>query len=122
MNPRKLTPKRGPEREIQDDLVRYLREHGWVVKETHGNLYQNGLPDLYCANRRYGARWVEVKNPEKYHFEASQLEFFPLLASAGVGVWVLTAATESEYQKLFLPANWWQFLSCAKPHTRGMKS
>lgn len=118
MNPKAPTPKRGPERVIQDALVKYLRERGWVVKETHGNMYQNGLPDLYAAHIRYGARWVEVKNPLGYAFEASQLEFFPLLASAGVGVWVLTAASESEYQKLFQPYNWWQYLSVASPTTR----
>lgn len=119
MTPKKIqNMKRGPERIIQDDLIAFLRLRGWVVRETHGNLYQNGFPDLYCAHSSYGARWIEVKNPASYQFEASQLEFFPQLYSVGVGVWVLVAATEEEYKKLFKPCNWWQYLSCAKGTTR----
>ncbi len=66
----------------------------------------------------YGARWIEVKNPVSFKFENSQLEFFPQLASVGVGVWVLTAATEEEYRKLFKPRNWWQYLSVSQAHKR----
>lgn len=120
MTPRKpiVNTRGGLERQIQDALIKFLRERAWVVRETHGNLYQHGFPDLYSAHRMYGARWIEVKNPTGFKFENSQLEFFPMLASVGVGVWVLTAATEEEYRKLFLPANWWQYLSVSQPHVR----
>jgi hypothetical protein len=84
------------------------------VKSTHGNIYQYGFPDLYIAHRSYGVRWIEIKNPDGYRFTGAQLEFFHQLASAGVGVWVLTAATEDEYKKLFSPANWHYFLMNAR--------
>jgi len=88
------------------------------VKETHGNIYQSGLPDLYIAHLRYGARWVEMKYSEAYKFTQAQLEFFPLLASVGVGVWVLTDASQSEYDKLWQPANWHQYLPVNKVISR----
>jgi hypothetical protein len=118
VTPKKIkNTRRGPERGVQDALIALLRARGWVVKETHGNLYQHGFPDLYCAHKSYGSRWVEVKVPP-VKFEASQLEFFPQLASVGIGVWVLVAATDDEYTKLFQPANWWTFLSTASATRR----
>lgn len=99
-----------PEAKIQDDLAKYLRAREWLVKYTHGSLYQSGFPDMFCAHKKYGIRWVEVKCPTGYRFTPAQLEFFPALASKGVGVWVLTAATDEEYQKLFGAANWYWYL------------
>lgn len=106
--------KEGPERIIQDDLKRFLEGKGWFVKETHGNIYQHGFPDLYACHRSYGARWVEVKNLAHYVFTKSQLETFPMFVAHGVGVWVLVAATEEEYKKLFQPCNWYQYLAIMK--------
>ena len=62
----------------------------------------------------YGTRWIEVKMPVGYRFTAAQLEVFPEFASKGVGVWVLTAATEEEYKKLFKPANFMWYLQVMK--------
>jgi len=118
MNPRPLKVKTGPEAIIQSDFVDYLRIRQWVVKETHGNLYQSGLPDLYIAHKDYGARWVECKNPLAYSFTPAQLEFFPLLASAGIGIWIIIASTDEEYAKLWAPANWWSYLPLNKPRVR----
>ena len=87
---------------------------GWFVRETHGNVYQNGFPDLFCAHLRYGTRWVEVKNPLKYAFTPAQLEAFPQFMAAGAGIWILTAANESEYAKLFKEPNWYWYLSALK--------
>lgn len=113
MNP--FVPKRsskdGPEAKIQNDLIDYLKVRDWFVKVTIGNAYQFGFPDLFCTHTRYGHRWVEVKNPKKYCFTPAQLEDFPKLCANGSGVWVLTAATEYEYRKLFLPCNWHTYLS-----------
>lgn len=96
------------------------------MKNMHGNMYQHGIPDLYACRRRfhYGVpaegihyadeplvRWIEIKNPLKYKFTAAQLKDFPRFQKEGVGIWVMTAATEAEYAKLFRPPNWWQFLS-----------
>lgn len=118
MTPKPPKPRVGPEAIIQGDFVNYLRMRQWVVRETHGNMYQSGFPDVYAAHVRYGARWVECKNPLAYSFTPAQLEFFPLLASAGIGVWIITAATDEEYYKLWQPANWWQYLPVAKPKVR----
>lgn len=110
----KHTIKTGPEAKIQCDLILFLENRGWFVKPTHGNMYQSGFPDLFCCHKLYGTRWVEVKNPEKFAFTKAQLDDFPKLAANGSGVWVLTAATEEEYQKLFKPCNWWTYLSILK--------
>lgn len=82
----------------------------WHVIITHGNLYQHGLPDLYAMHRAYGTRWIETKNPGKFSFTKAQLESFPMFTAKGVGIWIVTAATEDEYMKLFRPANWHLFL------------
>lgn len=105
-----IKAKHGPEYKIQKAIINFLMLRGWYVKETHGNMYQQGFPDLYVCKRKYGSRWLEVKNPVKYKFTPAQLISFPRMSSEGIGIWILTAATEVEYAKLFKPANWWTFL------------
>ncbi len=102
--------QQGPEAKIQAAIIKMLRERGWFVKPTHGNMYQHGLPDLYIAKRRYGSRWVEVKNLESFKFTPAQWEDFPRMIAEGVGIWVLVAATEEEYQKLFQKPNLWIYM------------
>lgn len=92
---------------------------GWFVKNTHGNQYQSGFPDLYCCHTSYAARWVEVKIADHYAFTAAQLTEFPKFCANGVGIWILTAATEEQYQLLFKPANWHMFLTIMKEGHRG---
>ena len=99
-----------PEAKIQKDIVNMLRIKGWHVMVTHGNMFQSGFPDLYASHSMYKARWIEVKNPVAYHFTAAQLDNFPKMCANGAPVWVLVAATESEYQRLFKPANWYVYL------------
>src|SRR6188768_2363142 len=106
MDPKEPRRRKGPEAEIQDALVKYLRQREWVVKETHGNIYQSGLPDLYVCHPQFRSRWIEVKNPLAYSFTPAQRIFFPQLASCGIAVYILTAATDEEYAKLWGPANW----------------
>lgn len=101
---------RDTERKIQNQIIAMLRNKGWFVKETHGNMYQSGFPDLYATHYRYGYRWIEVKNPVKYSFTPAQIEEFPQFSAHGSHIWILTGATESEYLKLFKPANWHMFL------------
>jgi len=121
-----LTPKikgEGPERGIQDAVIKMLQGKGWYVLETHGNMYQQGFPDLYtCKLPQRGMvdpgtswmhgmqRWVEIKNPTAYRFTPAQLKVFPQLSAQGVGIWILTAATEYQYERLFHPPNWHTFL------------
>ena len=102
--------KNDPERQIQDAIEAKLRKLGWVVKATHGNMFQHGIPDIYAAHRLYGARWIEVKNPLAYKFTPSQKEFFQQLTSVDVGVWVLISDSDAEIAKLFKKPNWWQYL------------
>lgn len=98
------------EADIQDALITLLTLRGWLCKPTHGNMYQSGFPDVFTSHVRFGHRWVEVKKPKGYSFTPAQIEWFPQLCAAGSGVWVLTAATEHEYLKLFKPFNWHMYL------------
>jgi len=95
-------------------MIRFLKARDWGVKETSGNIYQSGFPDLYAYHANYGTRWIEMKMPTGYKFTPAQLQTFPEWSSKNVGIWVLTSATESEYKKLFKPANWMWFLSVMK--------
>lgn len=98
----------GPEAKIQQDVIDKLRTWEWYVKVMIGNTYQFGVPDLYAAHTRFGQRWIEIKNPEKFSFTAAQLIEFPKLHAAGVGIWILFSANDEEVMKLFKPANWFE--------------
>lgn len=67
----------------------------------------DGFPDLFAAHPRYGQRLIEVKLPDMRgsKFTKAQLKEFPLICAGGVGIWILTAATEDEYMKLFRNSN-----------------
>ena len=101
---------KGPEAEIQKRIIKTLTLLGWFVKETHGNMYQNGFPDLYATHKNHGARWIEVKNKDKYKFTPAQLRDFPMLCANGAGVWILVDDTPEEIRKLFKPFNWHTYL------------
>ena len=105
-----INRKKGPEAIIQGQIIKFLRERGWFVNPTHGNMYQHGFPDLFAAKRRYGSRWIEVKNPKKFKFTPAQWEFFPRMLAEGIGIWVMVAATEVEYKKLFQKSNLWVYI------------
>ena len=112
MDPLKIKATRtsGPEAKIQTAITKKLESLSWVVVPTHGNEFQMGLPDLYCAHKRYGTRWVEVKNPLAYSFTPAQLDLFPQLTAAGVGIWILISDSDWEYNKLFSAPNWYTYL------------
>jgi hypothetical protein len=110
VEPKKLRSSEGPEAPIKRAIVKYLQERKWLVVVTHGNMFQSGLPDLYCAHIEHGQRWIEVKNPLKYHFTKAQMYLFPELFKHGVGVWVLVDATKAEYDKLWEPPNFHRFI------------
>jgi hypothetical protein len=99
-----------------------LHRKGWFCKITHGSIYQAGFPDVFATHKRHGHRWIEAKTPDRRGdvFTSAQLEVFPKLCANGSGVWVLTAATDGEYAKLFCPANWAMYLQVfANPSFRG---
>jgi hypothetical protein len=97
-----------PEDKIRDAIRDFLEQKKWYVKIMHGSMYQSGFPDLFTCHARYGIRLIEVKLPDMKgsHFTAAQMEEFPKLSLNGAGIWILTAATEHEYEKLFKPYNW----------------
>lgn len=110
MDPFKPRGGKGPEAKIQDAIIKELRYREWLVKETHGTMFQSGFPDLFAAHTLYGQRWIEVKNPVSYKFTPAQLEWFPKFAAAHVGIWILTSAEPHELAKLMGPPNWHTFL------------
>jgi len=99
----------GPEGIIQQDICAFLRVRGWFVKVTVGNMYQSGFPDLFACHPSYGIRWIEVKNPEGYRFTGAQLENFPKMCANGTGIWIMTEASENQYNWLSKKYNWEQY-------------
>lgn len=121
MEPKKTRPSSGPEAGIKSAIKRYMEHQGWLVIVTHGNAFQAGLPDLYCAHQGHGWRWVEVKYAGKYEFTRDQLRLFPLLAEKGIGIWVLALTMnwspgelEIEYKKLWQPPNYHRYIGHTK--------
>jgi hypothetical protein len=106
MDKPKIRDKHGPEYGIQKEIVKFLRTHGWLVERMVGGAFQSGIPDLYIAHPKYGQRWLECKNPDEYNFTKAQKYKFPIWAAMGIGIWILVAATEAEYDKLFKEPNW----------------
>lgn len=102
--------KNGPEAKIQEEIIQFLKVRNWFVKVIHGNMYQSGMPDLFATHHDYHIRLIEIKNPVSFSFTPAQTKEFPLLIANGAGVWVLTAATEKEYAKLWQPSNYYQYL------------
>jgi len=98
--------KHGPEYYIQKDLVTMLRARGWYVERMIGNALQYGIPDIFVAHTKWGQRWIDVKQPKRYSFTKQQKQKWPVWESFGIGIWILTAATQEEYDKLFKPPNW----------------
>ena len=61
---------------------------------------------MYAGHAQWGQRWIEIKNETRYDFTKAQRAKFPVLDSFNIGIWVLVAATEKEYDKLFHEPNW----------------
>ena len=101
-----IRPTHGPEWHIQRGIIKYLVARGWHVERTHGNLYQTGFPDLFVAHKKWGTRWIDAKQPKKYSFTKAQRQKWPIWESFGIGIWILTAATQEEYDHLFKAPNW----------------
>ncbi|MHC4188370.1 MAG: hypothetical protein ACYSUB_01620 [Planctomycetota bacterium] len=101
-----IRPKHGPEYIIQRDVMAFLRARGWWVERTHGNLFQKGFPDLYIAHHKFGQRWLDIKNPVSHTYTKAQCQKWPIWHQFGIGIWIIVAATEEEYDKLFKPPNW----------------
>lgn len=98
--------KHRPEWRIQQALIKFLTARKWLVEHTHGNLFQQGFPDLFLHHIKWGYRWVDCKVKGKYTFTKAQKQKWPIWERHGVGIWILTDATQEEYDKLFGPPNW----------------
>lgn len=105
MDPMKFRNKHGPEFVIQREFIRYLKDRDWQVERMIGNALQFGIPDLYIGHYHYGTRWVDLKNPVAYEFTRQQRIKWPQWEKKRIGVWIIVAATDDEYHKLFLPPN-----------------
>lgn len=106
----KRTVANGPESKLQEAVITKLRSMEWVTKTMHGNLYQYGIPDLYCAHYQYGQRWIECKIMPYGKFTNAQLQTFKQFAAVNVGIWVVTDVSQVP-EILFKPCNWNLFLS-----------
>lgn len=107
MEPFKPRPRVGPEAKLQEQIVALLRARLWVVKETHGNIYQFGFPDIFATHKMYGARWIEVKLPSGSKLTKAQMKDFPEIHENGSPIYFMTAASEHAYQRLFKPSDFW---------------
>lgn len=109
MEPFQAESGTGPEAKIEKDVMKALRGQEWFVKKIHGNAFQSGLPDLFCAHFKYGHRWVEIKYAAKYSFTPAQQKDFPAMMAAGEKIWILTGDSVDELLKLFKPPNWQEY-------------
>lgn len=100
-------PRDQKEAKIQKAIVKMLEQKGWYVKVMHASASLDGVPDLYIAHPINGPRWVEVKLPymKGSKFTNAQKREFPKLLAANAGIWILTAANEENYRRLFKPQN-----------------
>lgn len=96
----------GPEWYVQRDLIEFLGARGWHVENMHGNQYQKGIPDLYAFHQTHRERWIDAKVEGAYSFTPAQRDKWPKWEAAGIGIWILTAADQAAYDKLFAPPNW----------------
>ncbi len=106
----KIRPAHGPEYGIQNDVVKMLRSKGWHIERLVGMAYQFGLPDLLIGHPQWGIRFVELKQEDHYRFTIRQRWKFPVLMRYGMGIWILTEATEEQYERLFHPPNLWDYM------------
>lgn len=67
-----IRSRHGPEWKIQNNLIKYLIQRGWLVERMIGNAYQKGIPDLFVSHPKFGQRWIDVKNPVTYTFTRAQ--------------------------------------------------
>lgn len=90
-------------------MVEFLRARRWYVERMLANSHQTGTPDLYCYHTKCSERWVEVKRPNDYSFTRAQRRKWPEREKAGISIWILTAATQQQYDLLFKAPNWREF-------------
>lgn len=98
--------RRNEEAKIRANLLAFLLGLGWWVEITHGGAFQSGFPDLYCTHPEHGIRWIDTKVEGKYEYTKAQRKKWPVWHKHGTGIWILTGASMSQYERLFQPPNW----------------
>jgi len=95
-----------PEDLLQDKIITFLEQRGWMVEKMHGNAFQHGIPDLYCWNEGLDMhRWIDVKVEGKHEYTKRQCQKWPKWEARGLGVWIMMYPSEEWYAKLFKPPN-----------------
>lgn len=110
MDKPRIRKQHGPEYGIQREIVTFLRLRGWHVERLIGVGWQFGLPDLFACHKKFGVRFIEVKFEDKFGFTKAQKCKFPILMDHGCGIWILTEASEEQYERLFKEPNLWDYL------------
>lgn len=107
MEPKEIEKRKSPEAKIQEDVSNYLKYRNWIVRPVHASMISFGWPDLYATHPSWGNRWIEIKLPDMRgsSFTNAQMKFFPEFHYNGSPIWIMTAATKTEYNKLWQPAN-----------------
>jgi len=95
-----------------------LHSYGWYTINTHGNQFQEGLPDRYIAHFKYKPRWIEYKvfdDQWHIHLTRAQKIKFPALLERGVLIYIIASKDlrgekhfserERLYKKLFKEPN-----------------
>ena len=97
-----------PEQLLQDgEIIPFLQERGWLVEKMHGNAFQKGIPDLYCYHPGLDLhKWIDVKLPQGSTLTKAQCQKWPVWEQWGIDIYIMKAATEEEYQKIFGKGNW----------------
>ena len=101
--------KASPELKIRSAIRTMLQARGWHVEIMHGNKYQHGIPDLWIWHAEWDFRWVDCKTPKKNSLTKRQCQKWPVWEKKGIGVWIMVAATQDEYDKLMGPPNFRDF-------------
>jgi hypothetical protein len=99
---------------IGDPLRLYMEYQGWKLVKTHGNQFQQGLPDYYCMHSKFSPKWVETKIHGR-PLTPAQKALFPIMLSMNVPLWIIDGhdfrgevglrPLKAAYSKLFEPSN-----------------
>jgi hypothetical protein len=93
---------------IQDRIRRALASAGFTIcDKSHGNMYQQGWPDLYAFHPHRGHKWIEVKTPTG-SLTPAQRARFACWHVAGVQVHVLC---NTDLSIIYQPGNWHEWLT-----------
>lgn len=105
MEPKKF--RQNLEWQLQQLVIKELRNKGWYVIEMHASQVLSGMPDLYCTHSKYGQRWLELKLESKHCWTTGQKENFPKMVANGTKIWVSFSHQNVE-DLLMKPSNFTQ--------------